>query len=140
MNKTDNLNPRQVHDYGRLLAAETALAAGAPATALMILDGTVTVRSVRSGSWITDIEGKDFEGTAAVVFADLSGDRPVFYAVPSGWLHDDVIRRHAEAFPAGTDRPRNPASRNHRVDREHIEQWGADWRGVITADAGRDGR
>ena len=67
------------------------------------------------------------EGVAAVVFADLSADRPSFHVVPSWWLRRDLAKRYAEAFPTGV-RPVNPESRHAAVDLEHIEQWGQEWR------------
>jgi hypothetical protein len=64
MNKTDNLNNQQLHSYARLLAAEAAIAAGVPETALMILVGTVEVHARRSGSWQVSLPGAA-PGTAA---------------------------------------------------------------------------
>lgn len=132
MNKTDNLNNQQLHSYARLLAAEAALAAGVPETALMILANTVEVHARRSGSWQVSLPGAA-PGTAAVVFADMSGRQPQFYVVPARALRAGVMRRHAEAYPTG-HRVRNDDSLHAAVELEHIEKWGADWRAYVGAD------
>jgi hypothetical protein len=126
MNKTDNLNNQQLHSYARLLAAEAAIAAGVPETALMILAGTVEVHARRSGSWQVSLPGAA-PGTAAVVFADMSGKQLQFYMVPAGPLRDGVMSRHAEAYPDG-HRVNNDDSPHAAVELEHIEKWGTDWR------------
>ena len=121
MNKTDNLNNQQLHSYARLLAAEAAIAAGVPETALMILVGTVEVHARRSGSWQVSLPGAA-PGTAAVVFADMSGKQLQFYMVPAGPLRDGVMSRHAEAYPDG-HRVNNDDSPHAAVELEHIEKW-----------------
>jgi hypothetical protein len=130
MNKIDNLNPHQVNAYARLLAAEAALAAAAPETALMILAKTVKVKGSRDGTWQGDKDGNDFDGCAAVVYADLTGDRPVFHVVPAAWMRADVKRLHALAYPTG-HRVNNDDSPHHLVEPGHIAQWGPDWRAWI---------
>jgi hypothetical protein len=127
-----NLNTHQVHQYARLLAAEAALNDGAPEVALMILaDTTIKVKSRRTtGSWQFDKGIQEFDGTAAVVFADLSAKQPSFRVVPSGWLRRDITARHAQAFPTGV-RPVNPDSLHAAVNLEHIQQWGQQWRNYV---------
>jgi len=131
MIRLDNLTTGQVHEYARLLVAEAALADGAPEVALMILAGTIKVTGRRTtGSWQFDPWDRATEGVAAVVFADLSGDKASFHVVPSWWLRRDLTRRYAEAFPTGV-RPVNPESRHLAVSLEHIEQWGQEWRNYV---------
>lgn len=78
MIRLDNLNNHQVHQYARLLAAEAARHDGAPEVALMILaDATIKVKGRRAtGSWQFSNGIQEFDGTAAVVFADLSAKQP----------------------------------------------------------------
>ncbi len=130
MIRFDNLTTGQVHEYARLLAAEAALADGASEVALMILARTIKVTGRRTGSWQFDPWDRATEGAAAVVFADLSADKPSFHVVPSWWLRRDLARRYAEAFPTGV-RPVNPESRHAAVNLEHFDQWGQKWRNYV---------
>jgi hypothetical protein len=134
MNKIDNLNNPQLNSYARLLAAEAALAAGAPESALMILAKTIEVHARRSGSWQVSLPGAS-ERAAAVVFADMTGKRVSFHVVPAGWLRADVTRRHAEAYPTG-HRVNNDDSPHSAVELDHIAQWGPDWRAYIAVGEG----
>ena len=131
MVRLDNLTTGQVHEYARLLAAEAALADGASEVALMILAGSIKATGRRTaGSWQVDPWDRATEGVAAVVFADLSADKPSFHVVPSWWLRRDLTSRYAKAFPTGV-RPVNPESRHAAVNLEHIEQWGQKWRNYV---------
>lgn len=126
-----NLTTQQVNEYARLRAAEAALADGAPEVALMILARTVKVKARRGdGVWVFSDYTRAASGVSAVVFADLSGDRPAFYVAPAAELDRDVTSRYKQVFPNQEDRPRNPASRNCTVSLADIEKWGPDWRGA----------
>ena len=140
MIRLDNLTTGQVQEYARLLAVEAALTDSASEVTLMILAGTIKVTGRRTaGSWQFDPWDRATEGVA-VVFADLSADKPSFRVVPSWWLRRDLVRRYAEAFPTGV-RPVNPESRHAKVNLEHIEQWGQKWRNyVIPADGTAPGK
>jgi hypothetical protein len=131
MNRLDNLNRHQLNDYARLLAAQAALADGAPETALMSLAKIIEVHARRSGSWQVTLPGAS-DRAVAVVFADLTGKRKraSFHVVAARRLRDDVTRRHAEAYPTG-HRVNNDASPHAAVELEHIAQWGPDWRAYI---------
>jgi hypothetical protein len=134
MNLT-NLSNAQTHEFGRLLAAEQAQADGAPEVSLMILAGTVYVASRRqaAGAWQLGGWGrKHTTGTAAVVFADLSGDRPSFRVVPSWWLRLKIDADREVQYPDGI-RPVNPDSQHVGIWPRDIAEWGGDWRGAYTA-------
>ena len=130
-----DLNSHQAHEMGRLFAAEAALADGAPEVAVMILASTVyvTVRRSAAGSWQFGGWGKTAtEGTAAVVFADLSGKSPRFTVVPSWWLRDEIEAMRAREYPDG-HRPVNDDSEHVGIWPRQLTQWGADWRAAYTA-------
>ncbi len=75
----------QLHDHGRLIAAEAACNDGAPGVALMILAGTVQVAARRTGDWqLSNVDRPVADRVVAVVFVDLTGDEPGFYVVPAG--------------------------------------------------------
>lgn len=136
-----NLTNQHAHEYGRLLAAQQAQADGAPEVALMILAGTVYVATRRTdpGAWQLGGWGlKHTTGTAAVVFADLSGREPRFTVVPSGWLRGFIDNRRAAEYPDGV-RPVTPDSEHVGIWPRDIAAWGAwrqarpaDWRGGYT--------
>ena len=76
MNKTDNLNNQQLHSYARLLAAEAAIAAGVPETALMILANTVEVHARRSGSWQRCTSRRSSTCGCPTAFRSISSSAP----------------------------------------------------------------
>lgn len=133
INVKDLSNPA-AHEMGRLLAAEAALADGAPEVSLMILAGTVyvSVRRGAAGAWQFSSWGKTAtDGRAAVVFADLSGRSPRFTVVPSWWLRAHIENLRADQYPDG-HRPRNDDSEHVGVWPADISGWGSDWRAAYT--------
>ena len=106
----------------------------------MILSGTVYVTSRRqaAGAWQFDGWGlRQTTGTAAVVFADLSGREPEFHVVPSWWLRAFIDDRRAAEYPDGI-RPVNPESEHVGIWLRDIAQWGDGWRAAYTNPAPDD--
>jgi hypothetical protein len=107
------------------------------------------VKTKRTGNWQASIEQRtdrpqDVAETHFWIFVELGDSpqgRPKFYVVPEPWIHEDILRSHAEYLERhGGKRPRTQDSKHHSISDERIEQWENRWDllGLFEEDASSD--
>lgn len=95
--------------------------------------GTLRVRTTRyspndTRGWQGRVD-EDFMAVNGWVFVDLPATgEATFYPVPSEWLAKDIGRRNEEYLREhGNGRPRNPDTKHHKIEVEHLEDWRGKW-------------
>ncbi|MEU3198804.1 hypothetical protein [Streptomyces sp. NPDC006996] len=124
----------QVHQAGRHLAVAEALLRGVTAklrgaqTYIEVGEHVALVKVATKNAWIIgDVDEFTALTCDRAILINVSDTRD-FYIVDANQLRADVRKRHQEFLErVGGTRPRNPDSKNHVIQLEHVNEWQDRW-------------